>query len=102
MLLFRSGWGNDDAVGMFKVGPLFIKNHDHLDRLSFQLYCRGALAIETARSASRNRYARVQRSMEQLVLPLSRLSDGNIRWQLAGGLWLLIGGLLLTGLILSI
>jgi hydrogenase-4 component B len=66
------------------------------------LLCRGALAIETARSASRNRYARVQRSMEQLVLPLSRLSDGNIRWQLAGGLWLLIGGLLLTGLILSI
>jgi hypothetical protein len=40
--------------------------------------------------------------VEQLVLPLSRSSDADICWQLAGGLWLLIGGLLLTGLILSI
>jgi len=66
------------------------------------LLCRGTLVIETVRSASRNRYTRFQRSVEQLVLPLSRSSDADIRWQLAGGLWLLIGGLLLTGLILSI
>jgi len=45
-LLFRSGWGDDDVVGMFKVMPLFAKNHDHLDRLSFQIYCRGALALD--------------------------------------------------------
>ena len=46
-LLFRTGWGMDDVVGMFKVLPLFAKNHDHLDRLSFQIYCRGALALDS-------------------------------------------------------
>ncbi|MCE5271921.1 heparinase II/III-family protein [bacterium] len=47
-LLFRTGWGGrDDVVGMFKVMPLYVKNHDHLDRLSFQIYCRGALAIDS-------------------------------------------------------
>jgi hypothetical protein len=46
-LLFRTGWGMDDVVGMFKVMPLFAKNHDHLDRLSFQIYCRGALALDS-------------------------------------------------------
>ena len=46
-LLFRSGWGMDDMVGLFKVMPLFAKNHDHLDRLSFQVYCRGALALDS-------------------------------------------------------
>jgi hydrogenase-4 component B len=66
------------------------------------LLCRGTLVIEIVRSASRNRYTRVQRSVEQLLLQLCRSSDADMRWQLAGGLWLLIGGLLLTGLILSI
>ncbi len=47
LLHFRTGWGQDDVVGMFKVMPLFAKNHDHLDRLSFQLYCRGALALDS-------------------------------------------------------
>jgi len=46
-LLFRTGWGLDDVVGLFKVMPLYVKNHDHLDRLSFQIYCRGALAIDS-------------------------------------------------------
>ncbi len=46
-LLFRTGWGMDDVVGMFKAMPLFAKNHDHLDRLSFQIYCRGALALDS-------------------------------------------------------
>jgi len=46
-LLFRTGWGPDDVVGLFKVMPLYVKNHDHLDRLSFQIYCRGALAIDS-------------------------------------------------------
>jgi hypothetical protein len=46
-LLFRTGWGMNDVVGMFKVMPLFAKNHDHLDRLSFQIYCRGALALDS-------------------------------------------------------
>ncbi|MFC2076790.1 heparinase II/III family protein [candidate division KSB1 bacterium] len=47
MLLFRTGWGPDDVLGMFKVGPLYVKNHDHLDRLGFQIYCRGALGIDS-------------------------------------------------------
>ncbi|RPJ58785.1 MAG: hypothetical protein EHM23_16400 [Acidobacteria bacterium] len=46
-LLFRTGWGPDDVVGLFKAMPLYVKNHDHLDRLSFQIYCRGALAIDS-------------------------------------------------------
>ncbi len=46
-LLFRTGWGSDDVVGLFKVMPLYVKNHDHLDRLGFQIYCRGALAIDS-------------------------------------------------------
>ena len=46
-LLFRTGWGSDDVVGLFKAMPLYVKNHDHLDRLSFQIYCRGALAIDS-------------------------------------------------------
>ncbi|HUU28782.1 MAG TPA: heparinase II/III family protein [archaeon] len=46
-LFFRTGWGPDDVAGMFKVMPLFVKNHDHLDRLSFQIYCRGALALDS-------------------------------------------------------
>jgi heparin/heparan-sulfate lyase len=46
-LLFRTGWGDDDVVGSFKVMPLYVKNHDHLDRLSFQIYCRGALALDS-------------------------------------------------------
>ncbi len=47
-LMFRTGWGGaDDVVGMFKAMPLYVKNHDHLDRLSFQIYCRGALAIDS-------------------------------------------------------
>jgi formate hydrogenlyase subunit 3/multisubunit Na+/H+ antiporter MnhD subunit len=66
------------------------------------LLCRGTLVIETARSAARNRYARVQRSVEQRLLQLCRSSDADIRWQLAGSLWLFIGGLLFTGLILSL
>ena len=70
--------------------------------LTRDLLCRGALVVETVRSALRNHYARVQQSVEQLVLPLSRASDADISWQLAGGLWLLIAVLLLTGLILSI
>jgi len=66
------------------------------------LLCRGTLVIGTVRSASRNRYARVQRSVEQLLLQLCRSSNADIRWQLAGGLWLFLGGLLLTVLIFSI
>jgi len=66
------------------------------------LLCGGTLVIETVRSASRNGYARFQRSVEQLLLQLCGSGDADIRWQLAGGLWLLIGGLLLTGLILFI
>jgi hypothetical protein len=40
--------------------------------------------------------------MEQGFLQLRRLSDDNERWQLAGSLWLGIGGLLLAGFIFSL
>ncbi len=28
--MWRSGWGPDDAVGLFKVGPLYVKNHERI------------------------------------------------------------------------
>jgi hypothetical protein len=62
------------------------------------LLSRATLVMATMRSAARIRYTQVQQYMEQP----SRWIDADIRWQLAGGLWLFIGGLLLTGFILSI
>jgi len=44
---------------------------------------------------------RVQRTVQHCFLRLRPSSDADIRWQLAGSLWLSIGGLLLTGFILS-
>jgi len=59
----------------------------------------GELAIETLRSASRNHYERLRHTMEHGFLQLRRSGDDDERWQLAGSLWLVIGGLLLTGFI---
>jgi hydrogenase-4 component B len=67
-----------------------------------QLAHTGALAIKTLQSAARNHYERLRQTMEQGFLQLRRLSDDNERWQLAGSLWLGIGGLLLAGFIFSL
>ncbi|MGB5426842.1 MAG: hypothetical protein WBN95_08630, partial [Gammaproteobacteria bacterium] len=59
----------------------------------------GALAIKTLQSAARNHYERLRQTTEQCFLQLRRSSDDDIRWQLAGSLWLGIGALLLAGFI---
>ena len=77
---------------------------------SFALRCKreirclahtGELAIETLRSAACNHYERLRHTMEHGFLQLRRSSDDE-RWQLAGSLWLVIGGLLLTGFIFTL
>jgi hypothetical protein len=45
---------------------------------------------------------RIQQTVQHRFFRLRRSSDADIGWQLAGSLWLVIGGILLTGLILSI
>ena len=62
----------------------------------------GELAIETLRSAARSHYERLRHIMEHGFLQRRRSSNDNERWQLAGGLWLVIGGLLLTGFIFTV
>ena len=78
---------------------------------SFSLRCRrgirhlantGELAIESLRSAARNHYQRLRHTMEHGFLQLRRSSDDDERWQLAGSLWLVIGGLLLTGFVFTL
>jgi len=58
-------------------------------------------SVETLQSAARNHYERLRQTMEQGFLQLHRSSDDDEHWQLAGGLWLGIGGLLLAGFIFS-
>jgi hydrogenase-4 component B len=60
------------------------------------------LAIETVRLALNSQCERIQRTVQHHFLRLRRSSDTDIAWQLAGSLWLVIGGILLTGFILSI
>jgi formate hydrogenlyase subunit 3/multisubunit Na+/H+ antiporter MnhD subunit len=71
-------------------------------RIIRDMACKGELVLETLQSASRKRYARVQRAVEQRLLQLWPSSDADMRWQLAGSLWLGIGGLLLTAFVFSI
>jgi formate hydrogenlyase subunit 3/multisubunit Na+/H+ antiporter MnhD subunit len=61
----------------------------------------GEHAIEALRTAAHNRYERLRHTMEHGFLQLRRSSDDE-RWQLAGCLWLVIGGLLLTGFIFTL
>jgi len=61
----------------------------------------GGFAIKTLKSTARNHYERLRQTMEQAFVRLRRTSDDNERWQLAGCLWLAIGGLLLTGFIFT-
>ena len=67
-----------------------------------QLACTGELSIETLQSAARNYYAWLRQTMVQGFSQLRHSSDDDERWQLAGSLWLGIGGLLLTGLIFTL
>ena len=78
---------------------------------SFSLRCRrgirhlahtGELAIESLRSAARHHYQRLRHTMEHGFLQLRHASDDDERWQLAGSLWLVIGGLLLTGFVFTL
>ncbi|MGB5716848.1 MAG: hypothetical protein WBN81_07120, partial [Gammaproteobacteria bacterium] len=62
----------------------------------------GQFAIETLQSAARNHYERLRQTMEQGFLEMRRSGDDDERWQLAGSLWLGIGGLLLTGFIFTL
>jgi hydrogenase-4 component B len=62
----------------------------------------GALAIETLQSASRTHYEGVRHTMEHGFSRLRRSRDAEERWQLAGSLWLGIGGLLLAGFIFKL
>ena len=62
----------------------------------------GEIAIETFRSAARNHYERLRHDMEHGFLQRRRSSNDDERWQLAGSLWLVIGGLLLTGFIFTL
>lgn len=43
----RTGWGENAAVAEMKVNVFNFANHQHLDAGSFQLYYRGALAIDS-------------------------------------------------------
>jgi len=63
---------------------------------------RGELAFVTVRATFNSWYERTQQAVAQRLIQLSRSSDVGTRWQLAGSLWLGIGGLLLTVFILSI
>jgi formate hydrogenlyase subunit 3/multisubunit Na+/H+ antiporter MnhD subunit len=63
---------------------------------------RSESVIETLRPVSRSHSVRFQRTVVQRLLQLCRSSDADVRWQLAGCLWLGIGGLLFTGFILTL
>ncbi|MGB5178958.1 MAG: complex I subunit 5 family protein [Gammaproteobacteria bacterium] len=62
----------------------------------------GERSIKTVKSASRKHYERQRQTMEQGYLQLRRPGDDDEGWQLAGSLWLGIGGLLLTGFIFAL
>ncbi len=79
------------------TGGLFFR----CNRLIGDLACRGEVAIGTVRPTLNSWYERVQRTMRHSFLRLRRLSGADTRWQLAGSLWLGIGGLLLTVFVLS-
>ena len=67
-----------------------------------QLVYTGELSIETLRVAVRNQYERLKRTMGQGFSKPRHSSDDDERWQLAGGLWLGIYALLLTGFIFTL
>jgi hydrogenase-4 component B len=62
---------------------------------------RGEGSFVTVRPTLNSWCERAQQTVAQRLLQLSRSSDADTRWQLAGSLWLGIGGLLLTVFVLS-
>lgn len=46
-LIARTGWGEDCVIAEMKINNQFVGNHQHLDGGSFQIYHKGALAIDS-------------------------------------------------------
>lgn len=46
-MVARTGWGEDAVVAEMKINEYNFANHQHLDAGAFQLYARGALAIDS-------------------------------------------------------
>lgn len=46
-MVARTGWGEDAAIAEMKVNEYNFSNHQHLDAGAFQIYYRGALAIDS-------------------------------------------------------
>ena len=46
-MVARTGWGEDAAIAEMKINEYNFANHQHLDAGAFQLYYRGALAIDS-------------------------------------------------------
>lgn len=56
-MIARTGWGDDAVVAEMKVNAYNFCNHQHLDAGAFQIYHRGALAIDSgAYSGSSGQY----------------------------------------------
>lgn len=46
-MVARTGWGADAVVAEMKVNETYFANHQHLDAGAFQIYYKGALAIDS-------------------------------------------------------
>jgi heparin/heparan-sulfate lyase len=46
-MVARTGWGEDAVIAEMKINEYNFGNHQHLDGGAFQLYARGALAIDS-------------------------------------------------------
>lgn len=46
-MISRTGWGDESVICEMKVNERMFGNHQHLDGGSFQIYCRGPLAIDS-------------------------------------------------------
>lgn len=46
-MVARTGWGEDAVVAELKINEYNFNNHQHLDAGAFQIYARGALAIDS-------------------------------------------------------
>jgi heparin/heparan-sulfate lyase len=46
-MIARTGWDENAAIAEMKVNVYNFANHQHLDAGAFQLYCRGALAVDS-------------------------------------------------------
>ena len=46
-MVARTGWGEDAVIAEMKVNEYNFVNHQHLDAGAFQIYYKGALAIDS-------------------------------------------------------